>query len=155
MECAPYVVVTAVLVALSFPLSLRVVHSSIRMILGFHFLHQFNPRISWRAGTLTTEHGSRSWCLTTCPVMPVQSEVLAPLVGGDEVSSGICQPPATRRAALSDHPRDLPGSLPPSLLSPPLGRPVGSCAFSSKPSMPADAISARDPVSPVKKTHPV
>ena len=56
MECAFYVVVTAVLGALSFPLSLRVVPSSIRVILGFTFLHQFNPRISWRSGTLTIEH---------------------------------------------------------------------------------------------------
>ena len=57
MEYASYVVVTAVLGALSFPLSIRVVPSSIRVILGFPFLHQFNPRISWRAGTLTIEHG--------------------------------------------------------------------------------------------------
>ena len=63
MECASYVVVTAVLGALSFQLSLRVVPSSILVILGFPFLRQFNPRISWRAGTLTIEHGSESWCV--------------------------------------------------------------------------------------------
>ena len=55
MECASYVVVTAVLGVLSFPLSLRVIPSSIRLILGPRFLHRFNPRISWRAGTLTIE----------------------------------------------------------------------------------------------------
>ena len=55
MECASYVVVTAVIGALSFPLSLRVIRSSIRVILGLPFLHHFNPRISCRAGTLTVE----------------------------------------------------------------------------------------------------
>ena len=53
MECASYVVVTAILGALSFPLRLRVVRSSVRVILGLPFLHHFNPRISWRAGNLT------------------------------------------------------------------------------------------------------
>ena len=60
MECASYVVVTAVLGALSSPLSLRVIPSSIRVILGLPFLHRFNPRISWRAGTMTIEQGSES-----------------------------------------------------------------------------------------------
>ena len=101
MECASYVVVSSVLGALSFPLSLRVVPSSIRVIFVFHFLHQFNQRISWRAGTLTIEHGSESWCVPTCPVMPLQSEVLAPMVCGEEVLPVIYQPPAVRRAALS------------------------------------------------------
>ena len=55
MECVSYVIVAAVLGALSFPLSLRVIPSSVRVILGFSFLHHFNPRISWRAGTLTIE----------------------------------------------------------------------------------------------------
>ena len=138
MECASYVVVTAVLGALSFPLSLRVTPSSIRVILGLPFLNHFNQRIAWRACTLTIEQGSDSWCVPTCPVLPVQPVVLAPMVCGEEVSPVVYQPPAVRRAALSDHPRDLPGSLPPSRLFLPLGRPVGSCAFSPKPSTHAD-----------------
>ena len=43
MECASYVAVTAVLGTLSFPLSLWVIPSSVRVILGFPFLHHFNP----------------------------------------------------------------------------------------------------------------
>ena len=119
MECASYVVVTAVLWALSFPLSLWVVPSSIRVILGFPFLHQFNPRISWRSGTLTIEHGSESWCVPTYSVMPVQSEVLAPMVCGEEVFPVIYQPPAARRAALSAPPLELSDSIPPRQAIPP------------------------------------
>ena len=53
MECVSYVVVTAVLGALSFQLSLWVIPSSVRVILGFPFLQNFDPRISGRNGTLT------------------------------------------------------------------------------------------------------
>ena len=47
MECASYVVVAAVLWALCFQISMRVIPSSVRVILGFPFLQHFDPRISW------------------------------------------------------------------------------------------------------------
>ena len=74
MECASHVVVTAVLGALSFQLSLRVIPSSVRVILCFHFLQHFDPRIFWRRGTLAIVCGTGRWSVPTCPTTRCSSQ---------------------------------------------------------------------------------
>ena len=99
IECVSYVVVTAVLRALSFQLSLRLIHSSVRVILGFPFLQHFDPRISWRNGTLTISRGTDSWSVPTCLIPQTQSPVLGHVLSRGGTPTGIYQAPASKLAS--------------------------------------------------------
>ena len=98
MECVSYVVVTAVLGALSLQLSLRVIPSSVRVILGFPFLQHYDPRISWRDGTLTIVCGTGSWSVHTCPIIPVQPTAFSPVLSPGGTPTEIYKAPASKRA---------------------------------------------------------
>ena len=108
MECASYVVVTAVWGALSFQLSLRVIPSSVRVILGFPFLQHFDPRISWRNGTLTISRGTDSWGVPTCLIPQTQSPVLGHVLSRGGTPTEIYQAPSSKRAV----PYVSPGGIP-------------------------------------------
>ena len=66
MECVSYAVVPARVGSLRFQLCLRVVSSSMGIILGIPFLRYFDPCISWREGTLKIYDGVRTWMVPMC-----------------------------------------------------------------------------------------
>ena len=66
MERVSYVVIPALLGSLRYRLCLRVVSSSMGIILGISFLRYFDPCISWRDGTLKIHDGARNWMVPLC-----------------------------------------------------------------------------------------
>ena len=65
---------------------------------GFSILQHFDPRISWRNGTLTIVCGTGSWSVPTCPIFPVQPTALAPVLSPDRSPTWICEAPASKQA---------------------------------------------------------
>ena len=83
MDCDSYLVVLAVLGSVRFRNSLRVVSSTMGIILGIPFLRHFDPRISWREGTLTICRGDREWVIPMCAVdNAAQSAIGWPVLAG-------------------------------------------------------------------------
>ena len=100
MECVSYAVVPARLGSLRFQLCLRVVSSSMGIILGIHFLRYFDPCISWREGTLKIYDAVRTWMVTMCFVdNGTHSAHGWPVVVG---APEACDPDVADLLALSD-----------------------------------------------------
>ena len=76
-------VVLAVSGFLRFRISLRVVSSTMGIIFWIPFLRYFDPRISWREGTLTICRGDREWVIPMCAVdNAAQSAIGWPVLAG-------------------------------------------------------------------------